>query len=353
MAKNEETSVKNTKEWLVPESDLDNLAYSLIESSSDKFVDDDFIMPTIDMNDLHSGGKKRNEFINKFGKAMEDIGQVILINHGLEGAIEAAHEGALQIMTSVPIDRKMDFIAEDVTFGEPLIMGYIPIQESTENLPNSVEVWEWGRPAFKVAGENIERAKDFWPNEEDFEAKFRSYWQGCEYLEKPLIHALFEYLSVDPTSLDDRLSPSNSCFRINHYPPTEELQISEDTVGRILAHEDYGLFTFLPATEVEGLQTFYPGLNSWIRMNPPKGSIIINGGDWLRFVSNGQFESATHRVCVPRNAGKRACRRITVPYVMHPHEDAIIEVAPGLEPKYKPCTGKEFMNRLFERYKKR
>ncbi|MGV9675478.1 2OG-Fe(II) oxygenase family protein [Nocardia sp. NPDC003482] len=330
------------------ENDLDNLEYSLVEGPDDVF-DDGFEPVVCDMADLDGDAVARRRFIDRLGTAMADIGLVILINHGAEGVLPAATDAALEMFTTVPLERKMRYIATDCTFGEPLLMGYIPLQESTPSLPNSVEAWELDKSAFRIPGEDAEKALAFWP-EERFEVALRPYWQACERIVLPLVHAMFRYLGVEPSLYDEELSPPNSVLRFNHYPPIEEATAAAGRTGRVLAHEDYGLITLLPATPVEGLQVFHPRRKTWSRVYAPAGSFVVNSGDWLKMITSDHFASCTHRVGVPRDRAQRAVPRLTIPYVVHPHETSTVEVLPGFDPKYRPISGRDFMTRLAARY---
>ncbi|WP_280266399.1 2OG-Fe(II) oxygenase family protein [Nocardia wallacei] len=335
-------------EFAVVENDLDNLEYSLVESPGDVF-DDSFEPAVCDMADLDGDAVAQRRFVDRLGAAMEDVGLAILVNHGAESVLPEAAEAALQMFTTVPLEQKMRYVATDCTFGEPLIMGYIPLQESTESLPNSVEAWELDKAAFRIPGEDPEKALAFWPDER-FEIALRPYWQACERIVLPLVHAMFRYLGVEPSLYDEELSPPNSTLRFNHYPPIDDAAADSGQRSRVIAHEDYGLITLLPATPVEGLQLYHPGRKTWSWLRAPAGSFVLNSGDWLKMISNDHFRSCTHRVSVPRDRAQRAVPRLTIPYVVHPHETSIVEVLPGFDPKYQPISGRDFMTRLAARW---
>src|SRR4029078_9461293 len=88
-------------------------------------------------------------------------------------------------------------------------------------------------------------------------------------------------------------------LRLNYYPPmTEEQDCSG--AGRLLGHEDVDLFTILPASQTEGLQVWNPRSGKWVRLHAPRGSIIINTGDYMQRISNDRLPSTTHRGGKPR-----------------------------------------------------
>jgi isopenicillin N synthase-like dioxygenase len=348
---NADTVGSERTKFAVVENDLDNLEYSLVESLDDVF-DDSFEPAVCDMADLDGDAVTRRRFIDRLGEAMAEVGLAILINHGAETVLPTAADAALQMFTTTPVEQKMRYVATDCTFGEPLLMGYIPLQESTASLPNLVEAWELDKTAFRIPGEDAEKALTCWPDER-FEVALRPYWQACARLVLPLVHAMFQYLGVEPSLYDEELSPPNSVLRFNHYPPIDDAVADSGKTGRVLAHEDYGLITMLPATPIEGLQFYHPRNKAWSRLHAPPGSFVLNSGDWLKMISNDYFYSCTHRVSVPRDRAQRAVPRLTIPYVVHPHETSLLEVLPGFDPKYQPISGRDFMTRLAARYQDR
>jgi isopenicillin N synthase-like dioxygenase len=227
-------------------------------------------------------------------------------------------------------------------FGGTVRHGYFPVLESTETHPNAVEAWEFIREDFLLPNEESPEALKYWPDER-FEKIFRSYWQHSEKLVLPIMRALLEYLDADISLYDNELSPANILLRLNHYPPVSNLDSSLNSVNRFMAHEDYGLLTFLPSNSIEGLQIFHPQREAWVRLNPPEGTLIVNSGDWLKLISNDRFHSCTHRVSMPQNPDMRTKSRISTPFVILPYESSVIEVIPGQIPKYKPTNGLDFM----------
>jgi isopenicillin N synthase-like dioxygenase len=113
--------------------------------------------------------------------------------------------------------------------------------------------------------------------------------------------------------------------------------------GRLLGHEDVDLFTLLPAPRQEGLQVWNHRSGKWVRLNAPRGSIIINTGDYMQRISNDRLPSTTHRVGKPRDASHRAQPRVSFATNVYLWEDEMLEVLPGLgEPKYPPVKAIAF-----------
>ncbi|MFQ5676214.1 MAG: 2OG-Fe(II) oxygenase family protein, partial [bacterium] len=143
---------------------------------------------------------------------------------------------------------------------------------------------------------------------------------------------------------------TNFGFRLNYYPPLKKEDV-DSGAGRMLGHEDVDLFTILPAENVEGLQVLNRENMKWIRLHPPKGSIVLNTGDYMQRITNDRLPSTTHRVSKPLTAELFDKPRITFPMAVYVWEDEILEVLPGLdEPKYEPISAIQFHTRITSKY---
>lgn len=74
------------------------------------------------------------------------------------------------------------------------------------------------------------------------------------------------------------------------------------TVG-ITSHTDPGIVTVLLQNQVQGLQVKHG--EEWVDVKPLHGGLIINVGDFLQIVSNGEYKSVQHRVLANSNREPR------------------------------------------------
>ena len=126
------------------------------------------------------------------------------------------------------------------------------------------------------------------------------------------MQSILRYLDCPENLYDEKLTDTNFGFRLNYYPPISE-QDDALGAGRMLGHEDVDLFTFLPAQNVDGLQVFNRKNNKWIRLNAPKGTIVLNTGDYMQRITNDRLPSTTHRVSKPLEKSLFAKPRISFP----------------------------------------
>jgi isopenicillin N synthase-like dioxygenase len=305
--------------------------YHLAEGDEEAF-DDDFVVRTCDMRDP--------DFATQLGDALREIGFAILEGHGVDPALyDAAQDRVETFFTRLTLEEKMRYRAQ--RFGS-VNQGYFPIKETSNMHPDLVEGWVFCRRAFE------EPAK-FWPSVDD--AKFfAQIVRAHEPLILPIMQALLTYLGCDPHLFDTRLTGTNFGLRLNYYPP---VSAADDASGaaRLLGHEDIDLFTFLPAPRVEGLQILNRANNKWVRVAAPRGSIILNTGDYMQRISNDIFPSTTHRVSKPRDPRQRTQTRTSMPMAVYVWEDEMLEVLPCIaNPKYPPVKAIEFHTTITSKF---
>ena len=164
------------------------------------------------------------------------------------------------------------------------------------------------------------------------------------------MQSILRYLGVDSNLYNKKLTGTNFGFRLNYYPP---IAAEDDAsgAGRMLGHEDVDLFTILPAQSVDGLQVLNRRNMKWIRLNAPKGSIVLNTGDYMQRITNDLLPSTTHRVSKPRNKTLNTKPRISFPMAVYVWEKEILEVLPNTgTPKYEPIEAETFHTRITSKY---
>src|SRR4051794_1490388 len=323
--------------------------YRLAENPADEF-DEQYEIATLDFEPfLRGDATDKARFAEAFTGALEEIGFAVLVGHGVDSRLyDDMEELTLDLFTSTPLAEKMRFRAE--RHGS-VNQGYFPIEETSDIHPDLVEGWVWCRCAFEVPQQRaaLFRAEDYWPRAE-YEQQFRRLVLAHEPLFKPIAQAMFMGLGCDPHIYDRRLTGTNFGLRLNYYPPMSENQ-SRSGAGRLLGHEDVDLFTLLPASRVDGLQVWNHRSGKWVRLSPPRGSLIINTGDYMQRITNDRLPSTTHRVGKPSDASHLVRSRVSFATNVYLWEDEVLEVLPGLgEPKYPPIEAITFHTRSTSKF---
>ena len=322
--------------------------YHLAEHENLEEFDEDYQIKTCDMSLFFEGGEEgKRQFARELGEALEGIGFAILSGHGIDPEIyETAEKKVAELFETTTVEERMKFLAK--RFGS-VNQGYFPIKETTIIHPDLVEGWVFCRRAFDLDDKADYRESDFWIKP-GFEPVFRKVVQSQETLILPIMQSILRYLGSDERLYDEKLNGTNFGFRLNYYPPiTEEDDASG--AGRMLGHEDVDLFTFLPAQRVDGLQIFNRENNKWIRLNAPRGTIVLNTGDYMQRITNDRLPSTTHRVSKPTQKSLFSKARISFPMAIYVWEDEILEVLPNLgASKYDPVEAIKFHTSITSKY---
>ena len=323
--------------------------YRLAESETDEF-DEEYRIATLDFGPfLHGRSEDRAQFAEEFADALQDIGFAVLTGHGVDPALyDEMHDRVAELFTSTPPNEKMRFRAR--RYGS-ISQGYFPLEETSDIHPDLVEGWVWCRRAFDIPQERDApfHAEDYWPLAQQ-ELQFRRLVGAHEPLIKPIAQAIFQGLGCDPDIYDRKLTQTNFGLRLNYYPPMTEAQ-DRSGAGRLLGHEDVDLFTILPASKCDGLQVWNHRSGKWVRLHAPRGSIIINTGDYMQRISNDRLPSTTHRVGKPSDGSHLTSARTSFPMAVYLWENEILDVLPGLgAPKYDPIEAIAFHTRSTSKF---
>jgi len=305
--------------------------YHLAEDAEEQF-DEEFQIRTCDM--------RSPSFVQDLGDALREIGFAILDGHGVDPRLyDEGEKNVLEMFSRLSLEEKMRFRAQ--RHGS-VNQGYFPIKETSNMHPDLVEGWVFCRRAF-------ERPAEFWPYSE-YESFFRQIVAAHEQLILPIMQSMLTYLGCDAHLYDQKLTGTNFGLRLNYYPPMSQ-EMDNSGAARLLGHEDVDLFTFLPAPRVEGLQVLNRRNMKWIRLAAPRGTIILNTGDYMQRVSNDIFPSTTHRVSKPRDPEQRRQTRVSFPMAVYVWEDEMLEVLPCIaNPKYPPVKAIEFHTSITSKF---
>lgn len=323
--------------------------YFHAEQATEEF-EEDSRLETLSLAQLREGGE---EGARAFGRAlhrgMADLGFVYLTDHGIDPALfEEADRRTRDFFERTPEEEKTRFLAQ--RFGS-VNQGYFPYKKTTALHPDLIQGWVFASRAFNLQDrpEAESELRKFWPDPGD-ERFFRRLYQALEPLAIPLMRSILEGFGCPANLYDERLTNTLCALRLNYYPGLTE---ADEQLGaaRLLGHEDVTLFTFLPASPVEGLQVFHRATGRWIRLTPKPGTIIVNAGDYLQRITNNVFHSSTHRVSPPRDPEVRRRPRTTFPLFVYLRETDTVEVLPCFDrPVYEPIEALTFHTSITRKF---
>lgn len=118
-------------------------------------------------------------------------------------------------------------------------------------------------------------------------------------------------------------TPNDNAFfgtKVSHYPPCPYPEL----LTGLRAHTDAGgLILLFQDDQVGGLQMLKG--EEWIDVQPVPNAIVINTGDQIEVLSNGQYKSAWHRVQATPDGNRRS-----IASFYNPSYNAAIAPAPQL-----------------------
>ncbi|GAB4829359.1 Gibberellin 2-beta-dioxygenase [Ancistrocladus abbreviatus] len=140
-----------------------------------------------------------------------------------------------------------------------------------------------------------------------FRSVVTSYIAAVKRMVCGVLESIAEGLKVEEKSAFSKMlkdEKSDSCFRLNHYPPwpAEAEYLGAALSGRNLIigfgeHTDPQIISALRSNNTAGLQISLAD-GTWLSVPPDHSSFFINVGDSLQVMTNGRFKSVKHRVLV-------------------------------------------------------
>ncbi|XP_039064980.1 gibberellin 2-beta-dioxygenase isoform X1 [Hibiscus syriacus] len=166
------------------------------------------------------------------------------------------------------------------------------------------------------------------------------YIQAVKRMTFEVVELMADGLKIEPRdalSKPLRDDKSDSCFRLNHYPPCTELQaLSGRNLIGFGEHTDPQIISVLRSNNTSGLQICLND-KTWVSVPPDQTSFFINVGDALQVMTNGRLKSVRHMVLADSmNA------RLSMIYFGGPPLSEKIVPLPSLMAKGEESLYKEF-----------
>jgi isopenicillin N synthase-like dioxygenase len=159
-----------------------------------------------------------------------------------------------------------------------------------------------------------------WPQEVPaFRPVMVRLYQQLATCAQVLLEACALYLGQPAPWLVDMAQGGNTVLRLAHYPPIPTGIVPGSL--RAAPHEDINLITLLCAATAPGLEILHDG--RWVPITADPNQLVVDTGDMLQNLTNGLFQSTTHRVVNPSQGNQR---RLSMPFFVHPRPE--IDLSP-------------------------
>ncbi|KAL6981338.1 hypothetical protein U1Q18_022967 [Sarracenia purpurea var. burkii] len=239
-------------------------------------------LPIIDLSSLDHPSL-RPQTIDQVRVACKELGFFQVINHGIplsfiRDALEIAKE-----FFNLPSEEKMRHASDNVH--DPIRYG-----TSLNHVHDKVHFW---RDFIKHYSHPISTWIDMWPsNPLSYKEKMGNYAKAVQVLQKQLMGVVFGSLGLSSDYLLEEIEEGSQVMAVNCYPACPEPELA---LG-MPPHSDYGTLTILIQSH-PGLQIMDHEKN-WHPVPVIEGALIVQLGDQMEVMSNGQYKSVVHRVTV-------------------------------------------------------
>jgi len=307
-------------------------------------------IPSVDLRDFISEDPKRKQdFIDKIGKAYQEIGFVALKGHFLDDQLVDKLYAEVKKFFDLPLEVKQKYEIPGIG-GQ---RGYVSFgKESAKGRKEGdlKEFWHFGQ----YVEDNPKLKAEYPDNVEveelpEFNKVGKEAYKMLEKTAKYVLRSLALHLGLEETYFDQYIHNGNSILRPIHYPPITE---EPKNAVRAAAHGDINLITLLMGAQGKGLQV-QNHKGEWIDAIAEPDELMINVGDMLSRHTNNKLKSTIHRVVNPPKE-LWGTSRYSIPFFMHPISEMKLNVLEGCidedNPKrYEDITAGEFLNeRLME-----
>ncbi|RFC53689.1 isopenicillin N synthase family dioxygenase [Brumimicrobium aurantiacum] len=308
-------------------------------------------IPSVDLSEFVSGNEEQQkQFINKLGKAYEDIGFVAVKNHGVPSELIDKLYAQMEEFFGQDEKVKNQYNIEGIG-GQ---RGYTPFGKEHakgKTAGDLKEFWHFGQfvedndPIGKEYPDNVDVKE-----QPEFLKVGKESYKALENTGRHMLRAIALHLGLEETYFNEHIHNGNSILRPIHYPPiTGEI---EEGAVRAGEHEDINLITLLVGASADGLQVLNKQ-NEWVSVTAIEDHIVVNVGDMLQRLTNNKLKSTTHRVINPPKE-KLGTSRYSVPFFLHPRSDMRLDCLESCIDENNPkafediTAGEYLMERLRE-----
>lgn len=274
-------------------------------------------IPIVDLSDFLCGSSTlKSAFVEKLGKAYEEVGFVAVINHGVPDELIAHIYDNVQQFFALPLQQKLKYEIPGLA-GQRGYTSFGREHAKGSEAPDLKEFFQYGQnvedddPIKSEYPENVKvgEVKDF--NDTLYQA-YKSFQKAGV----SMLQAISIYLGLDEHYFDNYVHNGNSILRCIHYPP---ITVEPKSAIRAEQHEDINLITLLVGASADGLEILTKQ-DKWIGVTSLPGQIVVNVGDMLQRLTNNKLRSTTHRVVNPGREHWHTSR-FSMPFFLHPKSD--------------------------------
>ena len=285
-------------------------------------------IPVVDVSAFHDGTQAARERVaGELERAARDVGFLYVTGHRVPAHLFDNLLGVTEPFFAQTLEKKMSvYIGKSRNH-----RGYVPIgeevfyggsQDNKEAFDLSIDL-PADDPDF-VAGNPL-LGPNQWPDIPGFRDAVDGYYTATLSFGRTLLRGFAAAMGEPATAFDRFVTKPPSQLRLIHYPFNAA---ASDSMG-IGAHTDYECFTLLHPT-APGLEVLN-GAGQWIDVPPLPGAYVVNLGDMIELLTNGEFVATSHRVRRVKE------ERYSFPLFFSFDYDTVVAPLPRFVSKAKPA----------------
>ena len=241
---------------------------------------------------LHDADRDPQAFAEELGTSFVDYGFAIVRDHGIPQPLIDRAEAKAKAFFALPDAIKRAYLIP----GGGGARGYTAFGVETAKggtASDLKEFWHVGRELAaghqfrSVMADNVSPAEV-----EGFRETFLELYDAFDAAGLKVLRAIARFLKVDEDYFTDTVRDGNSVMRLLHYPPIDKdsAKLGGNQI-RAGAHEDINTITLLIGAEEAGLELKTKD-GRWLPVSPKPGELVVNIGDMLQRLTNGQIGRA-------------------------------------------------------------
>ncbi|KAL2508819.1 1-aminocyclopropane-1-carboxylate oxidase-like protein 11 [Forsythia ovata] len=246
-------------------------------------------IPIIDLSNVNSADH-RPTIVEQVREAANSWGFFQLINHCIPLSVLDEITAAIKAFHEQPQELKAKYYVRQGQSGATYSSNFDLFKSKVATWHDYVSVW------MSPQAPRIDQIPSIYRNE------LVEWDKNAAELGNIVGELLAEGLGLDSRKLKESSLLETRIFGGMFYPYCPQPDL---TVG-LSDHTDPGVMTILLPNQVPGLQVKHE--EEWVDVKPLPGALIINIGDFLQIVSNGEYKSVQHRV----KANSRKEARISI-----------------------------------------
>jgi isopenicillin N synthase-like dioxygenase len=251
--------------------------------------------PIVDLEPwFHGSAQQRAALARELGQICHHIGFFYVVNHGIPAAVSATYLDAMHAFFALPLQAREAIDKHHSAqfrgwekLGSELTNNAVDYREQ---LDIGVEATALDDPEpyyMALVGPNQ------WPEEAllpGFRATVDDYFARLAELSRHLLRLMSLALGLEETHIERVFGAHPAPYlKLICYPRT---RAGGQGVG---THKDSGFLTLLLQDEQAGLEA-QANDDSWYRLDPLPGSLVVNTGELLQLVTHNYFIATPHRV---------------------------------------------------------